>query len=102
MAFQFFFSFCLTLPVPEKFKNLIFEIPIITQTLNINNLRTICAKSMNQHTVKNLVERYFKSFVAKVIFTLTVFEILLPEGMSVLVPAQLGTGSQSVKVLVTK
>ena len=57
---------------------------------------------MNQHTVKNLVERYFKSFVGKIIFTLTVFEILLPEGMSVLVPAHLGTGSQSVKVLVTK
>ena len=28
----------LTLSVPEKLKNLLFEIPIIPQTLNINNL----------------------------------------------------------------
>ena len=35
-----FFGFSLTLSVPEKIKKLIFEIRIIPQTLNINNLRT--------------------------------------------------------------
>ena len=34
-----------TLSVPEKRKNLIFEIPIVPQTLNISNLRTISAGS---------------------------------------------------------
>ena len=59
-------------------KNLIFEMPIITQTLNMNNLRTTSAKS------RKLVEYSFKKAVAKTMFTLTVFEILLSEGRSVL------------------
>ena len=58
MAFNFFW-FCLTLSVPEKLKNSIFEMPIITQTLNINNLRTTSANSINLHTVK-LVEYSLK------------------------------------------
>ena len=33
----FFLLFCLTLSVPKKLKNSIFEIPIIPQTLKINN-----------------------------------------------------------------
>ena len=45
----------LTLSVPEILKNLIFEIPIITRTLNINNLRTTSAKSINLHTIRKLV-----------------------------------------------
>ena len=35
--FLIFLKLCLTLSVPEKLKNLIFENPIILQTLNINN-----------------------------------------------------------------
>ena len=50
----------LTLSVPEKWKNSIFEMPIITQTLNINNLRTASAKSINLHNIKNLVEYFLK------------------------------------------
>ena len=46
MVFKFF-EFCLTLSVPQKLKNSIFEIPIITKTLNINNLRATKAKSIN-------------------------------------------------------
>ena len=46
----------LTVSAPEKLKNSIFEIPIITQTLNINNLKTTSAKSINLHTIKKLVE----------------------------------------------
>ena len=47
--------------VPAKLKNSIFEIPIITQTLNINNLRATSAKSFNLHTVRKLVEYSFKN-----------------------------------------
>ena len=36
MVFNFFLI-CLTIAVPEKLKNLIFEAPIIRQTLKINN-----------------------------------------------------------------
>ena len=67
----------LTLSVPEKLKNSIFEMPIIAQTLNINNLRTVSAKSINLHTIRKLTEYSLK-------IVLTVFEILLSEGRSVL------------------
>ena len=32
-----FFWFCLAVPDPEKLKNVIFENPVIPQTLDINN-----------------------------------------------------------------
>ena len=67
----------LTLSVPEKLKNSIFEMPIIAQTLNISNLRTASAKSINLHTIRKLTEYSLK-------IVLTVFEILLSEGRSVL------------------
>ena len=51
----------LTLLVPGKLKNSIFEMPIITQTLNINNLRTTSAKSINLHTIRKLAEYSFKN-----------------------------------------
>ena len=73
--------------------------PIITQTLNISNLRSTNAKSINLHTIKNLVEYSLKNVVAKAMFTLTVFEILLSEGRSVLSPAQRGTGSERINVM---
>ena len=77
----------------------IFEMPIITQTLNINNLRATSAKSMNLHTIRKLVKYSFKNVPAKAIFPLTVFEILLSEGTSVLSPAQRGTVSERVNVM---
>ena len=55
----------LTLSVPEKLKNSIFEMPKFTQTLNINNLRTTCAKSINLHTIRKLVEYSLKIGVGK-------------------------------------
>ena len=88
----------LTLSLPEKLKNSILEMPIITQTLNINNFRTTSAKSINQHIIRKLVEYSIKNVPA--MFTLTVFEILLSEGRSVLWPAQLGTGSERVKAMI--
>ena len=80
-------------------KILIFEMPIITQTLNINNLRITSAKSINLHTIGKLVEYSLKIVAAKAMFTLTVFEILLSEGRSVLSPAQRGAGSEKVNVM---
>ena len=46
----------LTPSVLEKLKNSIFEIPIVPQTLRIDNLRTTSAKSINLVTVCNLIE----------------------------------------------
>ena len=73
--------------------------PIITQTLNINNLRTKSAMSINLHTTRKLVEYSLENVAAKAMFTLTVFEILLSEGRSVLSPTQRGTGSERVNVM---
>ena len=73
--------------------------PIITQTLNINNLRSTSAKSINLHTIRKLAEYSLKNVAAKAMFTLTVFEILLSEGRPVLSPAQRGTGSERVNVM---
>ena len=95
MAFTFF-SFCLTLSVPEKLENSIFEMPIITQNLIINNLRTTSAKSTNLHTMKNLVGYSLKGVVAKAMFILTVLEILLLESRSVLWRTQWSTGRKTV------
>ena len=88
--YLFFFWFCLTLSVPEKRKNSIFEMPMITQTLNINNLRITSVKSIKMHTIKKLIEYSLKNVIVKAMFTLTVFEILLFEGRSVLPPSQRG------------
>ena len=55
----------LTVSAPEKLKNSIFEIPIITQTLNINNLKTTSAKSINLHTIKKLVEYSLRNVVTE-------------------------------------
>ena len=96
LSFKFYFRYCLcslSLSVPEKMKNSIFEMSIITQILNINNLRTTSAK-IYLHTNRKLVEHYLKNVTTKAMFTLTGLDILLSEGRSALRPAQRGTGSQ--------
>ena len=55
------FWFCLILSATEKLKNSIFEMPIIIQTLNFNNLRTTNVKSINLHTIRKLMECSLKS-----------------------------------------
>ena len=77
----------LTLPVPELLKNSIFETPVIPQNLKINNSRTSGAKSINLDIISKLIEYSFKKVLMKAMFTLNVFEILLSEGRSVLLPA---------------
>ena len=70
--------------------------PVILQTLNTNNSRTTTAKSINLHTIRKLIEYSLKNIVMKIVFTPTVFEILMSECRSVLSPAQRGTGSEMV------
>ena len=62
-GFQCFFKcfwFWLTLSLTEKLKNSILEMPIIPQTLNINNSRTTIANSINLHTIRELIEYSLK------------------------------------------
>ena len=95
-GFYLFFKFCLTLSVPKKFKNSIFEMPIIPQTSNINNLRGRSAKSINLHTIRKVIKYSLKKVSLKAMFTLNFFEILL-EGRSVLLLAERGTKSEWFK-----
>ena len=79
-----FFWVCLTLSIPEKLKNTIFEIPIIPHILNMKSCRTTSAKSINLDIIKKFIEYSSKHFHVKAIFTFTVFEIRFFEGRSVL------------------
>ena len=78
-------DFRLTLLVPEKSKKSIF-------------LRPTSAKSINPLTIRKLIEYSLKNIPVKAMFTITVFEILLFEGRSVLSLTQQGTGSERVSV----
>ena len=72
------FKFCLTFSVPEKLINSIFEKPIISQILNINNLKTTSAKSIKLHTFRKLIEyakRYCKGNVYSYRYRDTAFRI---------------------------
>ena len=90
----------LTLSVQEKLRNSIFEMPKIKQTLNINNLRTTSAKSVNLHTITKLIEYSLKNVHVKAMLTLTVFEIFLFEVREHYQPPSGISGSEWVKVLV--
>ena len=54
-----------TFSVPEKVNNSIFEMSIITKTLNVNNLRTASPKFINLHTIIKCVEYYLNNFQGK-------------------------------------
>ena len=94
------FLIFLTISVPEKLKKLVFEIPIIPQTLNINNQRTTSSKAINLDIVRNLIEYSFKKVLLKARYNCTVFEILLFEGRLVLSHIQRGIESARVKISV--
>ena len=83
------FWFCLTLSIPEKWKNSIFEMPIIPQPVNINNLRTTSPKSISLLIIRKLIEYSWKNVCVKAMFTPTAFDILSP--------AQWGRRSERVK-----
>ena len=58
--------------------------PIVPQTLNIKNFQIATAKPINLHTVKKLINYLLKKFYLKAMFIVTIFKILLFEGLSVL------------------
>ena len=97
MVFEFFW-FCLTLSVRDKLKKSIFEMPIITQILNTNNLKNISATSITLHTIRKLVEYSLKKYSQKAMFIITVLVILLSESRPILLPTQRWTPSKGVKV----
>ena len=90
VVFNLFWS-SLTLSIPEKLKNLIFEMPIIPQTLNIN-MQSFKYLNINLHTIRKLIKYSLKNAVIKAMFTRTAFEILLFKVRSVLSPTQRRTG----------
>ena len=58
-------SILLTFSVPEKLKNLIFEMPAVPQNLNMKNLRTTSAKSISLNTIRKLIKYLFKNIHCK-------------------------------------
>ena len=92
--------FELTLSVPEILEKLLFVTLIIPQTWNINNLKTTRAKSLNLHTITKLIKYSLKNISVKVVFNVTVFEILQFEGRLLLSPAQQRTESKRIKLSV--
>ena len=74
--------------------------PIIQETLNINNLRTTRAKSINLHTIRKLIEYYLKNVLVKAgNIDFTRFRDIAVEGSSVSSPAQRGPGSERVNLI---
>ena len=61
-------------------------------------MRATSTNSVKLHTITKLVEYSLKDVVGKAMFSLTVLEILLSEGGSVLFPTQRHTWSKRVKV----
>ena len=94
--------FCLTLSLPENLNNSIFEKPIISQILAINNSRTIRAKSVNLHTLRKWIEYNFQKTGTEGLFFFTLFEVLMSEGRSVLSESQQGTENKMVQASVKK
>ena len=86
----------LTLSLPEKLKNSIFETAVIHQTLKINNQRTTSAKSINLDIIRDLTKYSLKNVLMKTMFTFTLFKILLSECNSALSSAQRGTRSKRI------
>ena len=62
-----------------KMEKSIVEMPIITQTLNFNNLRTASAKCINLHNIKNLVEYSLKNVRQRLCLLLTFSRYCCPK-----------------------
>ena len=88
----------LTLTAPEKLEHSIFEIPTITQTLNINNLRTTTAKSINLYTIRKLVEYILKNAGQTQCLLLLFSRYCCLKVGRYCEPAKRGTGSERVNL----
>ena len=84
----------LSLSVPAILKSSMFEIPIIPQTLNMNNLRTTSAKSINVHNVSKLIKYFWKKSLKRKCLPLPFSKYCC---LKVLSPAQWGTWSERAK-----
>ena len=71
--FIYLFLFYLTLSVSEKLKNLIFEIPIIPQTLNIKKHK--CKVNQTEYHYKSYQILFKKRFFVKTMFIPNFFMI---------------------------
>ena len=71
--FIYLFLFYLTLSVSEKLKNLIFEIPIIPQTLNIKKHK--CKVNQPEYHYKSYQILFKKRFFVKTMFIPNFFVI---------------------------
>ena len=80
----------------------IFEITIVPQTLNINNLRAPSEKSVNVDIIRKLIEYSLENINVKTTFSFTVLKILLFRGRFVLAPALHGAGSKRLTFSVKK
>lgn len=81
----------------RKYSDFVVSLEGFPQTLNINNVRTTTsAKSINLYIIRKLVEYFLKNVRVKSMFTLTVFEMLLFDGRTILSPSQRGAGRERV------
>ena len=80
----------------KKLKNSIFEMSVIRQNLNINNLRTTTAKVYQPAYHYKACLIFLRKCSARVMFALLVFEMLLSQGRSILRPTQQGTWRERV------
>ena len=71
--------------------------PIIPQTLNINNLRTTSAKSINLHTIRKLIEYSLKNVPVRQCLLLPLWRYCYP---NVVRYHQRHSGVQGVKELI--
>ena len=76
----------LTLSLPEKLENSIFKIPIIPQTLNINNLENHKFKFCHPEYHQKAYQILLSNVLVKAMVTLTIFKILLFKARAQRVP----------------
>lgn len=74
--------------------------PIILQTLKINNSRSTKGNSIYHRTITKLIQYNFKMCPKKALFTYAVFEVLMSDGRLLLSSGQRGTGKKMIQVSV--
>ena len=65
MIFNLFFFILFNPFSAGKIERSHFDMQIIPQTININNLRATNAKSINLHTIRKLIEDSLKNLICK-------------------------------------
>ena len=68
----------------EKVKTKIFEIPVIPQTLNINNQKSTSSKCINLNIIRKVIKYHLEKVIVEAMFNPIVFKILLFQAREVL------------------